>query len=183
MNVAAKMTPDQFLASNPADHPDFVECDRPTDHPKLQSVRMPNLVALIRRMGGVDTIPDQGAPGRGIDRPYFDIWHSMPDRLRYHAILRDSKSHRVYAEVHRMGADNLIVQEWHPHDTGLAIIFGLPADWTAAPWSVELVQIADIFSSTTELDALVIASCDRFIGAIQKATDTYCLIRRDLFIP
>jgi hypothetical protein len=145
---------------------------------------MPHLVALIQRMGGLDAIPGQNDDHalRAVDRPYFSIWDSMPDRLQYGAFLRDRESHRAYAKLSRLG-ENLELSGWHPREGNLTITFGLPADWTAGAWTITLVQIDDVFSSTAELDALVAVSCDEFISAIQKATETYCLIRRDVFRP
>jgi hypothetical protein len=173
------MTPDQFLASNPADHPDFVGSDQPANHPR-QAVLMPNLVALIQRMGGLDEIPDQMLAPQVI--PPLNVASAL-DEIRYGVFLRDFKTQHIYAELYRLGPAKLVVSGWHPHDDGLSLIFGLPTDWTVGAWTVNLVDIDDVFSSTADLDVLVATSCDWFIGAIQKATGTYCLIRRDQFLP
>jgi hypothetical protein len=180
MTVATKMTPEEFLKSRPMDHPDFVGCDQETGHPRVRTVSMPNLVALIRRMGGPDAIPDQME--QGFVNMSAVAW-SMPDGEKYGAYLRDCKSHRIYAELSRLGPDNLIIEAWHPRDDALSINISLPADWSAGIWEGGFISIQDVFSKTTELDALVMASCDLWLGLIQAATETYCLIRRDVFIP
>jgi hypothetical protein len=178
------MTSDEFLKSRPMDHPDFIDCDQWTGHPSVPATSLPNLVALIRRMGGLDAIPDDNDDRvlRGVDRPYFSLWDSMPDRMLYGAFLRDCESHRAYARLLRLG-ENVVISGWHPCESNLTITFSRPADWTAGAWPIALVQIDGVYSSTAELDALVAISCDEFIGAIQKATETYCLIRRDVFRP
>src|SRR5262245_17981315 len=139
MTVATTMTPDQFLASNPMDHPDFVPCDLATDRP-LRSLLMPNLVALIQRIGGLDAIPDRmSAPPP--DFSHVDVAIAL-DGIWYEALLRDRKSHRVYAELSRLG-ENLEVSGWHPHDSNLTIAFNLVADWAAGAWTITLAQIDD----------------------------------------
>ena len=174
------ITPDEFLASNPQDHPDFGM--QPTDHPAVRPMLLPNLVTLIHRMGGLDAIPDVRAEGPVTHLPDLDVLFGVPDGGRYSAMLRDRRSHCVYAELSRRGPGTLIVEEWHPHDPLLRVEFGLPADWAAGAWTVTRVVSDDMCSATAELDALAAASCERRIGLVQNPAETYCLIRRDVFL-
>jgi hypothetical protein len=178
MTVATKMTVDEFLKSDPTEHPDFVGCQDEFKHPGPQPMPMPNLVALIRRIGGPDAIPD------AMDAPHLAFIPDLHDaQIRYGVFLLDRKTHIVYAELSRMGPRMLQVSHWHPRERFLDLIFELPADWAAGTWAGPCTCIMDQFSSSPDLDALAMASCDRFLGLIQQATETCCLIRRDVFIP
>jgi hypothetical protein len=175
------ITLEEFLASNPQDHPDFGM--QPTDYPAVRPMLLPNLVTLIHRMGGLDAIPDVRAEGPVAWIPAIDILASVPDGERFSAMLRDRQSHHVHAELYRMGPNTLMVEGWHPHDPYLCISFDVPADWAAGAWTVREAVSEDMFSATAELDALVAASCERRIGLVQDPAETYCLIRRDVFRP
>jgi hypothetical protein len=171
-----KKTVVEFLTADPNEHPDFVPCyeERPYAGEHLV-VPMPNLVALVRRFGGWDAIPD------GMDK-INEIDILSRDEAGQSALLKMRNTGRICGDFSRLGADILEVDDWHPKERHLSILFAVPADWAAGPWGVACVSISDSFSASAELDALAAAACDLYFGMIQKATETYCHIRRDQFI-
>jgi hypothetical protein len=186
MAAATKMTPAEFLASDPFDHPDFVPCNDPRadGRHRGQTLFLPNLVALIRRLGGPDAIPDRmheplpaGDGLRAID--WEVLW---ANDHKYGVMLKDRTSHLVYAELSRLGVNCLEVEGWHQRELGLSLTFEIPADWSGGAWETPVASIQDTFSATAELDALAAATLDYWLGSIDKATHTYCHIRRDVFI-
>jgi hypothetical protein len=181
--VTTKMTPEEFLKSDPNDHPDFVDHGDEFEHPAPPPLFMPNLVALIRRMGGPDAIPDVMDQHGCLLRNSAPAIPGMHVELKHGAFLVDRWSHRIYADVNRLDPDTFQISGWHPRDRFLEIILHPPTDWTVGAWTCGCVSIMDMFSNSPELDALAMASCDWFIGEIQRAVETYCLIRRDVFIP
>jgi hypothetical protein len=177
---ARALTPEQFLKMEPHDHPDFVYCGEIPDGSSRRqpTVLMPNLVALIQRMGGIENVPDRMERTGSFD---LRTWHHSG----HAAMLRDRSSHLVYGSIDRLGDDCLDVSEWHPHDyrpLPISIIFGIPPDWTVSPWTISHVSMCDVFSTTTELDLLASRTCDFWFAAIQKSTDTYIHIQRDQFL-
>jgi hypothetical protein len=96
-------------------------------------------------------------------------------------MLKDKTSARVYARLHRIG-DWLFVDEWHPREGFLSLNFGIPVDWSASAWTTPLAEIGDVMTASYDLDRLAAEALDYYIGAIQKATETYIHVRRDRFV-
>jgi hypothetical protein len=191
MTTATKMTPAEFLAMDPGDHPDFVCCDDPRLEPgnkagrKDSTLFMPNLVELIRRIGGLDAIPDDWTGGF---RPLYDSGDPRGvvewTETRGHnerAMLKDLRSGRLYAVFYRW-ENSLWVIDWHPREGHLDLNFDIPADWSASAWDIPQAMIEDTFTASYDLDRLVAEALDYWIGAIQKATEAYIHIRRDRFV-
>jgi hypothetical protein len=195
MTTATKMTPAEFLAMEPREHPDFVACNDPraervnkTGDPD-RVVFIPALVALIRRFGGLDAIPDRMEECHGLIRYHeadairLGVELECAVRAEYGALLKDVRSHRAYATLSRLGGRTLCVDSWHPREDFLSVMLAIPADWAAAPWAVEFVSIEDSHTASHDIDRLAAEACDYWIGGIQRATATYCHIRRDVIIP
>jgi hypothetical protein len=191
MTTATKMTPAEFLAMNPKDHPGFLHCGDPRFEPgkeagsKHPAVFMPNLVELICRIGGPDAIPESWSedddPIPDLDDPRAAVAWDECRGVESKAMLRDLRSRRPYAVLHRWGP-TLWVESWHPREVNLDLHFDIPADWSASAWEVPGAMIHDIFSVSYDLDRLVAETLDYWIGAIQRATETYIHIRRDRFV-
>jgi hypothetical protein len=182
------MTAAEFLASNPRDHADFVSCDDPRLESRLGragSLLLPNLVGLIRRIGGPDAIPDQmeeREPDGFFHWQSEDRWNILIREGQYwSARLKDCHSSRVYAELSRLG-NGLEVREWHPHERYLGLIFTIPVDWSASAWAAPTTMIEDIMSASHDLDLLAAEACDLWIEGITKSVDTYIDIRRDQLV-
>jgi hypothetical protein len=63
------------------------------------------------------------------------------------------------------------------------MLFEIPVDWSAAAWKSPFVMInCETFTASDELEVLVARSLDHWLGQIQRATETYCHIRRDGFV-
>jgi hypothetical protein len=186
------MTPAEFLAMAPLNHPDFVCCTDPRCESgnkvgrKDPALCMPNLVELIRRIGGPDAVPeafsgDNPVPLFGLDDPRSHVvWHEAKGAM-HSALLKDLRSRRVYARLYRMG-NGLFVDRWHPKDEFLEAIFDVPADWSASAWGLPSVMSEDSDTASYDLDRLAAETLDYWIGSIQKATETYVHIRRDRFV-
>jgi hypothetical protein len=181
MAVAQKMTAQQFLASDPGDHPDFQPCHAADTSFQKTSRLMPGLVELVRRMGGLDAIPGSADCPWNLkpDAERVKMWHAG---FCWGAMLKHRESGRLLLTTSRLGPDSLVVDSWHPHESGLSIIFGIPADWTAAPWTINFVSIYDTFSTSASLDALAAEACDFLVGLLNDVDSTYCHIRRDSFV-
>jgi hypothetical protein len=184
------MTPAEFLASKPRDHPDFVGCDDPRCEPankagKDGTILMPNLVELIRRIGGVDAIPDDWTddfkPFYFHDEPRGAAWWAECRGREQVVMLKDLRSRRPYLTLYRW-RNSLHVEDWHPRGDFLALIFGIPADWSASAWELPFVSIMDVHTASYDLDRLAAETLDYWIGAIRKATETYVHVRRDRFV-
>jgi hypothetical protein len=186
------MTPAEFLAMEPRDHPDFVHYGDPRCESAVKAGRedpalfMPNLVELIRRIGGPDAIPNHRDPGLvpllSHDDPRWDVlWEEEGWTTGYTAMLRDLGSRRGYATLYRMN-NSLFVHDWHPREDFLQVTFDIPADWSVSAWGLPTVMIEDVFTASHDLDRLAAEALDYWIGAIQKATETYVHIRRDRFV-
>jgi hypothetical protein len=191
MTTATKMTPAEFLAMDPREHPDFVNCSDPRCESHSETGRkdailfMPNLVELIRRIGGPAAIPDledkTDADGF-VDFAWADEWEIMRrDGRDNAAMLKDLGSGRTHVELHRLD-DWLFVEKWHPKEASLSLAFDIPADWSASAWDAPLATIDDVMMASYDLDRLAAEALDDWIGAIQKATETYIHIRRDRFV-
>jgi hypothetical protein len=145
---------------------------------------MPAVVELIRRMGGLDEIPEVTAASLGmhntIDVPEVKI--HVRDGDYWEAMLKRRDSGQVLIAMSRFGESGLQVTHWHPHNADLTIVFRLPADWTAWAWTVEVVMIHDTLSTTLELDALATEACDMLAGLVNDPNKSYCHTRRDLFV-
>jgi hypothetical protein len=185
------MSVNDFLAADPLrNHPDFqgadVAVNNPHQHP---ACLMPNLIELIRRMGGPDWIPDARESDFPVhDEPDWDIrWR---DGDHWDATLRrkDWKEDpgEVLLKLSRYRAKDgslyINVENWHPHNDLLEIDFTVPTDWTAAPWTVATVMDSDMFSTSAELDTLAAKACDTWVGLVNDPSKTYCHIRRDSFV-
>jgi hypothetical protein len=191
MTTATKMTPAEFLASNPHDHPDFVHCGDPRFEPgnkagrKDSTLFMPNLVELIRRIGGPDAIPDDWTedfePLLASDDPRVSITWDECQGVESKAMLRDLRSRRPYATLYRWGT-SLWVESWHPREANLDLHFDIPADLSVSAWGIPSAMIQDIFAASYDLDRLAAEALDYWIGAIQRATETYVHIRLDRFV-
>jgi hypothetical protein len=192
MTTATKMTPAEFLAMNPHDHPDFAGCDDPRLEPgnkagrKDSTLLMPNLVELIRRIGGPDAIPDDWdrdllRPIYHYDDPRGEAWWAECQGQEQKAMLKDLRSRRPYLTLYRWDK-SLWLTGWHPHEKNLDLVFNIPADWSAAAWGIPSAMIEDVFTASYDLDRLAAEALDYWIGAIQKATETYVHIRRDRFV-
>jgi hypothetical protein len=191
MTTATQMTPAEFLASEPRDHPDFVCCINPRCDAQNKTGRkdstlfMPNLVELIRRIGGPDAIPDDWTedlrPLLDLDDPRSSILWDECRGQESKVMLRDLRSRRPYLTMYRW-KDGLWVTDWHPRETFLTLLFDVPTDWSAAPWASRYVSIEDTHTASYDLDRLAAETLDYWIGAIRKATETYVHIRRDRFV-
>jgi hypothetical protein len=167
MTTEIKM-PDEvasYLAIKPGSYPDFRHCSEDTSHQPV-SVPMPALAALIQHMGGLDAIPDSQR-------------HATPDWTPW-ARLRSKQNSDVLAEIHRYGK-TLCFGHWHLRDTEVVILFGLPADWTTAPWKIEHVAVRDMYSRSAELDRQAAEACNFLVEHYGEAR-TYCHLRVDQFI-
>jgi hypothetical protein len=146
---------------------------------------MPNLVELIRRIGGPDAIPDatDGANEDGsLELTPHDYWDIIGrDGLEDAAMLKDRRSGRIYAQMYRL-RDCLLVHEWHLKEGSLYLHFDIPADWSGSAWGLPFTSIEDVHTASYDLDRLAAEALDYRIGAIQKATETYVHVRRDRFV-
>jgi hypothetical protein len=191
MTTATKMTPAEFLAMEPRNHPDFVCCIDPRCDSRNKTGRkdstlfLPNLVELIRRIGGPDAIPDdwkqRPSPFYSHDDPRCAVWWAECGGHAHRVMLRDLRSRRPYLTMYRW-TDRLWVTDWHPRETDLDLLFDIPADWSAAAWGLPFVCIEDIITASYDLDRLAAEALDYWVGAIQKAAETYVHIRRDRFV-
>jgi hypothetical protein len=184
------MTPAGFLEMDPDDHPDFVPCDDPRCGSRNKAGRkdpavfLPNLVELIRRIGGPGGVPDtrDGAEGGPLELHLRGPWEVCSrDGGTYAAMLKDKRSGRVHAELCRIG-DRLMVQDWHPRQGLLHLIFTIPADWSASAWELPFTARDDDHSASYDLDRLAAEALDYRLGALRKSTETYIHVRRDRFV-
>jgi hypothetical protein len=181
--TASGMSPAEFLIHDPYDNPGIVGNDderwedegRPRRPPL--GVPMPNLVALIREVGGPDAIPDAPdlevpdgeSPARiGPNSPIEDRAES--DRS---VRLKDKLTERVHVELIRLGSVRLQVTDWHPRREGLVLAFDIPADWATAPWGLPDVRIGDCSSISPDLDRLAAEALDHWIGVIRASGESY----------
>ena len=190
MTGATEMTPAEFLKIDPRDHPDFVACDDPRCKSANKAGQdgtlfMPNLVELIRRIGGPDAIPDdwdhESRPIGCDDDPRGAAWWAECQAHEHKVMLKDLRSRRPYLTLYRWDK-SLWARGWHPRGTDLDLLFDIPADWSAAAWGLPFVSIEDMMTASYDLNRLAAAALDYWIGAIQKATETYVHIRRDRFV-
>jgi hypothetical protein len=189
------MTPAQFLASEPRDHPGFVHCDdlRCGRDDKTGPVPMPNLVELLRRVGGPDAIPDHRDPETQMitdsDDPRAIAVQEDTGRGNGRlARLKDLGSGTLYAWMFRYG-EALFVGGWHPREARLILSFAITGDWSVSAWGVLGATIGDASAASYDLDAasydvtrLVAEAFDHWIGETRKATQTYVHIRCDRFV-
>jgi hypothetical protein len=158
--IALPATPEEFLAVDPGTIRDM---SGPASYPRPE-VMMPNLVALLRRLGGPDAVPDAGT-GRARARVGWDFEDNDRDNWPS-ATLRERGTGDVVARLNRSG-DEIAVSDWHAEDGGLMVVLVLPADWSAAPWAVRSVYGEDgdrYFSGTAACDTLAARALDRWIG-------------------
>jgi hypothetical protein len=99
----------------------------------------------------------------------------------YAATLKDLRSRRCYATLYRT-KNVLFVDQWHPRDDFLELIFDIPADWSASAWVAPITMTEQVFTASYDVDRLAAEALDYYIGAIQKATETYIHVRRDRFV-
>jgi hypothetical protein len=151
------------------------------------TILMPNLVELIRLIGGVDAIPDP-RDGDGF-LPIFttdDPRHAVVQWERgdlgdQGVSLKDVRTRRTYLRLSR-GGHSLWADDWHQRDETLGLVFGIPLDWTATPWRLPFTSSFDRISASHDLDRLAAESLDHWIGVIRGAMETYIFVRRDRFI-
>jgi hypothetical protein len=127
---------------------------------------LPNLVALVRRLGGPDAVPDMrgGGPrsrvGWDFDDNNRDNWPS--------ATLRDRHMDDIVARLTRSGQE-IGVTDWHPEDGGLEVVLVPPADWSAAPWAIKSAYSTDhshdpYMSDTAACTLLAARALDRHLA-------------------
>jgi hypothetical protein len=153
---------------------------------KMTPEVMPNLVALIRRMGGFDAIPDAMGQSFGMEWSEVDVLALLvraPGGYTHDARLMDRASHKVCVSLHRSGSDRLVVTQWYPGRGLLCVVFAPPADWSVGPWRMVDAMIDYRRPQIAESGPSLAADCDRLIGKVQREVDTYCMVRRDVFIP
>jgi hypothetical protein len=165
--IALPATPEEFLATDPEAIRDMYDaCGGPGlgcyPHPE---VLLPNLVALVRRLGGPDAVP---AMGRGRERVGWDFEADEDDdRANWpSATLRDRQWGHIVARLTRCDRE-INVHDWHEEDRGLTVILVWPADWSAAPWAIRSVYGMGRdprCSHTAACDLLAARALDRRIG-------------------
>jgi hypothetical protein len=154
MTTATKMTPIEFLESDLYSHPDFVVCDDPRLDSKTGNKAgdeatglflLPNLVRLIRRIGGVDAVPEtEDSEGRWV----------LGDGYR-RSVLTLSRLH-----------GSLVAEGWHPRCPALTAIFDVPDDWSGSPWRLSVVMGDDLFPTSYDLERLAVEALDHHLGEI-----------------
>jgi hypothetical protein len=154
MTTAIEMTPAEFLECDLDHHPGFGSCSdprldvRPRANPPALMLPMPNLVWLVRRLGGIDAIPEGW--------PDAETW-----------VLKEGG--RTILRLSRAGPRELAAEGWHPGCPALVVTLHLPEDWPDSPWSVGLVMGDDLFPTTDELRCLAARALDRHVGEILDA--------------
>jgi hypothetical protein len=166
--ITLPATPEEFLAAEPGAIRDMYDaCGGPEQYPRPELI-LPNLVALVRRLGGPDAVPDLG-DGRTRNRVGWefedddrDNWPSATLRLRDTASILGN----IVVRLTRGGRE-INVHDWHAEDAGLTVILVPPADWSAAPWTIRSVYGMDregYHSHTAACAILAARALDRWIG-------------------
>jgi hypothetical protein len=147
------------------DHPDFVFCCDPRfkdeERGEPVSVYVPHLADLVRRLGGMECIPDWMA---GKDFPALD------ERREAMLVGRRATGLVVLAEVSRWGEGSpanyeLEVARWYQGDC-LSVHLETGKRWAEGTWTVIRVEHMDHWALTTELKRAVALECDRTIGKV-----------------
>jgi hypothetical protein len=158
MTTATQMTPAEFLESDLYSHPGFASAGDPRRDRRLNAgeedptLSLPNLAELIRRIGGIDAIPDH------YSARYAGSYFEGPWVLEGG---RDS-----VLELSRWGARRLEVAGWHPRCPSLVLMFDLPGDWSGQPWRLSLVMGEDLHPTDSDLERLAARALDHHVGEI-----------------
>jgi hypothetical protein len=179
--VPLPASPEEFLATEPEAILDMHDaCGGPESYPRPE-VMLPNLVALVRRLGGPDAVP---AMGHGRDRVGWEF--SDHDRENWpSATLRDRHMDDVVARLTRCGRE-VNVHDWHEEDARLTVILVPPADWSAAPWAIRSVYGMEdslYHSHTAACDILAARALDRWIGEKGDPKGTYFQVLSETIRP
>jgi hypothetical protein len=163
MTTATEMTPAEFLESDLLHHPGFVGSGDPRldarwEHPTLS---LPNLAALIRRIGGIDALPDR--------------W---PEEAWVLKVGRD-----IVLELSRSDARTLVVEAWHPRCPALMLMFKLPDDWSGSPWYLSVVMGDDLFPTDADLERLAARALDHHVGEILDSRGGHFYVDGQPFVP
>jgi hypothetical protein len=148
--MTAETTTATLDASDPLSHPDFLPCNDPRLDTKWDppSVYVPNLVYLLHRLGGPDSISsDFECPSQVTS----DYGRTLVEVLRPEFKTSDD-------------GFTLFIQGWHSGESILDVIFDVPARWHLGEWTVTSVMSADIFCASAELAREVALLCNRMVG-------------------
>ena len=179
--IALPATPEEFLSTDPETIRDMYDaCGGPERYPRPE-VMLPNLVALVRRLGGPHVVP---ATGHARDRVGWDFDDN--DRENWpSATLRDRRMGDVVARLTRCGHE-INVHDWHEEDVGLTVILVPPADWSAAPWAIRSVYGMEdslYHSHTAACDILAARALDRWIADHGDPAKTFFQILSETIRP
>jgi hypothetical protein len=145
-------------------------CGGPEHYPRPELL-LPNLVALVHRLGGPDGVP---AMGRGRGRVGWD--YSDFDRDNWpSATLRDRRMGDIVARLTRCDRE-INVHDWHEEDARLTVILVPPADWSAAPWAIRSVYGMEdslYYSRTAACDLLAARALDRRLADHGDPAETF----------
>jgi hypothetical protein len=125
-------------------HPGWVSHQKDADSQvERRIVRVPNLVLLIHRGGGMDRVAGEPSDCRLVDFPN---------------IATGASSH------HEDGSFWLLLDGWFPTDSCLSVSFHVPKDWELGQWQVRDVWSLSCKSINADLNQLVGECCDQIIG-------------------
>jgi hypothetical protein len=179
--VPLPATPEEFLAAEPQAILDMHDaCGGPECYPRPE-VLLPNLVALVRRLGGPDAVPTSG---RERERVGWDFEDNDRDNWPS-ATLRDRGMGDVVARLTRCGCE-INVHDWHEEDGGLTVILIPPADWSAAPWAIRSVYGMDrdhYHAHTAACDILAARALDRRLAECGDPAETFLQILSEAIRP
>jgi hypothetical protein len=179
--VPLPATPEEFLATEPQAIRDMHDaCGGPEQYPRPE-VMLPNLVALVRRLGGPDAVPTSWRERESVGWDFDD-----DDRGNWPSTtLRDRRMDDIVARLTRFG-DEINVHDWHEEDGGLTVILVPPADWSAAPWAIRSVYGMDrdcYFSKTAACDLLAARALDRWLADRGDPAKTFLQILSETIRP
>ena len=161
MLIALPATPEEFLATDPGTIRDMYDaCGGPDGPRPLPPVSLPNLAALLARLGGPDAVPDHDdrARRRAGWKPFDPSRGDLPS-----ATLRELGEGDVVVRLYRFGHE-IDVFDWHPEAPELMVALVLPADWGASAWRVRSVcdhRDGAGYSHTAACDVLAARALDR----------------------
>jgi hypothetical protein len=181
--IALPATPEEFLATDPGTIRDMYDaCGGPDGRRTQTPVSLPNLAALLARLGGPDAVPayDLGAMGRAGWKPFEPSRAEMPS-----ATLRERGEGDVVARLYRSPRE-IEVFDWHPEAPELMVALVLPSDWRASAWHVRSVsdhRDEGGHSHTAACDILAARALDRWIADHGDPAKTFFQILSETIRP
>jgi hypothetical protein len=182
--ISLPATPEEFLATNPDAIRDMYDACGGPDSYSPPPVFLPNLAALLARLGGPDAVPlYDDRPRRRAGWDPFDP--SRDESAMPSAMLRERGDGDVVATLYRSRRE-IEVFDWHPEAPELMVALLLPADWAASAWRVRSVcdhRDEGGYSHTVACDTLAARALDHWIGEKGDPKGTFFQILSETIRP